>query len=220
MHPWIQRHRQFLREIEAWYVKVRASQGQQMQCGNGCALCCHGVFDISVADALLVAEAFAGFPPEQKAAVAGRARAIQERICAAAPELTPPYILDAVSEEQVEVIVDHANSPPCVFLGVQNECLIYERRPLACRLEGLPMVDAQDGLFGDWCELNFIAGVPPASLKDLECDYYELRNVEEVATEIVSEEVTGCERRQLTVFIPSIVAGFESFWAPFVIIPE
>jgi Fe-S-cluster containining protein len=213
MHPWIQRHRQFLKEIEAWYLRARASQGRHMHCGNGCALCCHGLFDISVADALLVAEAFAGLPAEQKAAVEGRARVIQERICAAAPALAPPYILDSVLEEQLDVIVEHAMSPPCVFLGAQHECLIYERRPLACRLEGLPMVDAHDGLFGYWCELNFTEGVPPASLKELECDYYGLQNVEEVATEIVSEEVTGLKRRQLTVYIPSIVAEFESFWA-------
>jgi hypothetical protein len=101
-----------------------------------------------------------------------------------------------------------------VFLGAENRCLIYERRPLACRLGGLPMVDRQDGLFGDWCELNFKNGVSPAALKDLEYDYDELQNIEEVATEVVSEEVTGRKRRQLTVFMASIVTEFESCWAP------
>ncbi len=36
---------------------------------------------------------------------------------------------------------------------------IYER-PMACRLEGVPMVDTRHGLLGDWCDLNFTGGVP------------------------------------------------------------
>ncbi len=212
MHPWIEQHRRFLEEIGEWYCRVRRAQGSRMQCGRGCALCCHGLFDVSLADAFLVAEAVQALPPALREEVTDRARRIQSGIAEAVPQLPAPYFLHTIDEQTVDEIVESANASPCVFLGTGNECLIYNNRPLACRLEGLPMVDSNDGLFGDWCELNFADGVPAEVQPDLKRDYYELQNIEEIATEVVSEAVLGERQRQLTVFIPSIAAAFESFW--------
>ena len=63
MHGWMRKHRAFLEEVDAWFGEVRARHDGQMLCGRGCALCCHGLFDISLPDALLVAEAFAALSP-------------------------------------------------------------------------------------------------------------------------------------------------------------
>ena len=67
--------------------------------------------------------------------------------------------------------VDAAQSPPCPCLRDAGECLIYESRPLSCRLEGVPMVDVHRGLFGDWCGLNFKEGIPETAIANLQLDY-------------------------------------------------
>ncbi len=53
------------------------------------------------------------------------------------------------------------------------------------------MVDARDGLFGDWCELNFTAGISPQMAEDLRLDYYGIQETEEGPT----------------IFIPSVICA-------------
>jgi Fe-S-cluster containining protein len=211
----MRQHRRFLQQVGDWFDSVRSRTGDRMQCGRGCALCCHGLFDISLPDALLVAQGLADISPEDRSAVLARAEVIHKNILLSAPKLEAPFFLNGISEEEADAIVEAAQSPRCPLLGPDNACLVYGQRPLACRLEGLPMVDARDGLFGDWCELNFAGGVPDRDLNVLQQDYYELQNVEDVATEVLSEALGGERHRQLTVFIPSVSVAFESFWKKF-----
>ncbi len=203
-----------LREVDSWFASVRARHAGEMQCGRGCCLCCYGLFDISVPDALEVAEAFDALPVETRAAVSARAAEVQTAIEREAPELRSPYLLDILPEERIDAIVDNARTPRCPFLGERNECLIYEKRPIACRVEGAPMVDIHDGLFGDWCELNFTSGVPDSALRDLEPDYYGMQEIEHAAAESISQSLRRGNPSEITVFIPSLIVEFDRFWKP------
>jgi len=170
------------------------------------------LFDVSFPDALMVAEGLSTLPDDTRAALTACAAAIQQTIHREAPELKSPFLLSEISEECIDRIVACMGSQRCPFLDEQNECLIYQYRPLACRLEGAPMVDAQDGLFGDWCELNFTAGVPAEAMKDLERDYYQIQDAEENLTESLTRTLLGRKLSCATVFIPSLIVEFESYW--------
>ena len=76
------------------------------------------------------------------------------------------------------------------------------------------MVDARDGLFGDWCELNFTEGVPPGPSSVLARDYYESQRVEEICTRALSPGALGRVWSRATTFIPSLVVTFDAFWLP------
>ena len=201
-----------MREVDGWFDSICTRYATEMQCGRGCALCCHGLFDISLPDAVRVAEAFGRLPGEVRTSVEGRAAEIQSVIEWEAPELRSPCLLNVVPEERIDRIVENAGSPRCPFLGEHAECLIYDNRPMACRLEDVPMVDLQDGLFGDWCELNFTSGVSEQALRDLGRDYYGMQEVEEAATESLSKTLLGEKLSVATVFIPSLVVEFDRFW--------
>lgn len=47
----------------------------------------------------------------------------------------------------------------CVFL-YQDQCTVYEARPLICRTQGLPLYVASENVL-DYCPLNFKEGDPP-----------------------------------------------------------
>ena len=204
-------YRNLKRNLDEWFGTIRARYTDQMQCGRGCSLCCYGLFDVSLPDALEIAEVLANMDPVARARVLERAESIQKLIQREAPDLNPPYFLNGLSQGSIDRIVDNARNPPCPFLGPENECLIYEHRPMACRLEGIPMVDAQDGLFGDWCELNFSAGLSPEITEKVRLDYYGLQAIETGAAEEISEA-----QPEMTVFIASVIAEFESFWKEWV----
>jgi Fe-S-cluster containining protein len=208
----MQSYRQSLEALDRWFSSIVNAYPGRMQCRLGCASCCYGLWDVSLPDAFLAAEGIRWLPPDVLDAVRGRASEIQRTIRRLAPELAPPYFLDALGEEGIDRIVEAAGSPGCPFLGNGDRCLIYEYRPLACRLEGVPMVDLGDGPFGDWCELNFTDGIPGDARRDLALDYAGLQEMEDSLGERIAVEVLGRQGAGITVFLPSVAAEFESFW--------
>jgi len=161
------------------------------------------LFDISLADAVGVAEGLAALSPDVRGQVLARAEAIQESI--------DLHLMDRDDPRTDEVADSFAEPPRCPMLGPSNECLIYNQRPLACRLEGLPMVDRRDGLFADWCELNFVNGVSQTARADLTLDYDAIAVADEVASAEVAA-VAGISDPESVVFVPSVVVHFERFW--------
>src|SRR5262245_43308006 len=129
--------------IDDWFATIRKRYSNEMQCGKGCTACCHGLFDISLADANVVATGFQKLPETLQADVYAKAAHLQVSIPA-------KFFRD--DDPTIDQVVESASNAACPCLGPAGECLIYENRPLACRLEGVPMVDVHDGLFGDWCE--------------------------------------------------------------------
>jgi Fe-S-cluster containining protein len=196
--------------VDEWFKVIRQKYAAQMQCGKGCTACCHGLFVISLGDAVEVARGFQELPPDTQRRVHARAAALHDAIRQAAPEAPKPAFFGE-DDPRIDHIIETANNPPCPCLGDAGECLIYDRRPLSCRLEGAPMIDARDGLFGDWCELNFKQGIPDAAIGELTQDY----NIIDAADDARSAEVArraGLPDPRAVTFIPSVIAEFESFW--------
>src|SRR5690242_8887982 len=133
----------FNMNIDEWFGKIRGKYADQMQCGKGCTACCYGLFDITLADAVDVARGFHNLPQNAKERIRSRATALHGKIRDASPDAPNPTVLPE-DDPRLDSIVDAVDIAPCPCLGDAGECLIYEKRPLACRLEGVPMVDAHE----------------------------------------------------------------------------
>lgn len=205
-----------LQDVSARFRKIQSRHQNLMRCKSGCVRCCHGLFDISLPDAIHVAAGVAALPPEAKANVAMRAADIQKKISREEPAWAPPFLLRMEDDPLIERIVARVPNARCPLLDKADACLIYPHRPLACRLEGLPMVDEQDGLFGDWCEFNFLDGVSSQEQDELQRNYYELQETERTSTLHLSELLLGERLEVLTVFIPSLIAELDNFWTPLI----
>jgi Fe-S-cluster containining protein len=200
-------YKQLLQKADEWFCSLREKYAGKVRCGRGCSGCCYGLFDISLPDAFVVAAAFGALPEKIRSTVLHSALQIQEKIREPLDEVSQPFLLHTFSQDRIDEIVNSIADVRCPFLGPSDECLIYHQRPLACRLKGFPMVDARDGLFGDWCELNFTEGLPPESARDLCLDYCELEAIERQATRSLSEKLLGRKLDDVTVFIPSVIAS-------------
>ncbi|HLH31572.1 MAG TPA: hypothetical protein VKY31_10240, partial [Terriglobia bacterium] len=62
--------------IDEWFKGIREKYSGQMQCGKGCTACCHGLFDISLADAVDVARGFDRLPEDVQQRVLSEAKRI------------------------------------------------------------------------------------------------------------------------------------------------
>jgi Fe-S-cluster containining protein len=205
-------YQSFIVELDTWFRSVRVKYGARMRCGEGCTFCCCGLFDIPLPDALRVATGFYRLSPSIRNDVTHQASTIHAELLREVPELEKPFYLNSISEARIDLLTDVFSTVRCPFLNVDDICLIYEYRPSACVLEGIPMVDFCDGLFDDWCEFNFTEGVDPVLEEDLRLDYYEIQATIQHVTESLIERIPALPKKEATVFIPSIVASFESFW--------
>jgi Fe-S-cluster containining protein len=207
----LEEYKKLLRKTEEWFCSVRKKYTGSVCCRRGCSRCCYGLFDIALPDAAVIAAAFDTLAGESRSAVLRSALRIQERIKEQLVGIPRPFLLHGVSQHRIDAIVNSIADVPCPFLGRTSECLIYDQRPLACRLEGFPMADLQDGLFGDWCELNFAEGLPPESVKDFCLDYYEIQTIERKAARRLTERWLGRSLDDVTVFIPSVICHSDLF---------
>jgi Fe-S-cluster containining protein len=203
--------------IDGWFKQVREKYANQMQCGKGCTACCYGLFDISLADAVEVARGFQKLPPPLQHEIYSEAEKLYQRIASASPDSSTP-ILFAEDDTRIDEIVDSADSPKCPFLGSAGECRIYDHRPLACRLEGVPVVDIRQGLFADWCELNFKEGIPEGSTVDFQQDYDQIDAIQEARSASVAEHA-GVDGPRTVTFIPSVIVEYDEFWKDLVALP-
>jgi hypothetical protein len=73
------------------------------------------------------------------------------------------------------------------------------------------MVDVHDGLFGDWCELNFKEGIPEKALADLKQDYNHIDQLQESRSAAFAKRA-GISDHHVVTLIPSVIAEYESFW--------
>jgi Fe-S-cluster containining protein len=147
-------YQQLLGELDTWFAKGTADAGPEVVlCRRGCAACCHGPFDISPADARLIAGAVAQLDPVVREAVRTRAAAQLAQYAGELPEWRAPWNIEAIGDDAFDQVSDALASEPCPALNDQGECLVYESRPATCRMTGLGMETAEHDLLENVCPI-------------------------------------------------------------------
>lgn len=155
-----------------------------MVCGKGCYDCCLGLFDISLLDAYYLRQGFKRLPKPVQQQVTLRAEKTITQIKKLQPNLSPPYYLTELSDEDVDTLCDKFPELRCPLLNEKNQCMVYQFRPMTCRLHGLPMIDIKEGEYYSapekssynivgWCERNF-QGKDITELTELAYSFTEL----------------------------------------------
>jgi len=139
-------YKRILSRADEFFDSVMQAQRRNLQCGQGCSLCCYGLFEIGSADVAVIADGLATLNPARRDMIIRRA----VEIVASSDH---PNLRECTPVEKEEFF-DRTASTPCPNLDDQGLCMIYEHRPLVCRTFGLPLRDGSRYI-GDICELNF-----------------------------------------------------------------
>lgn len=157
----IETYQALLARLDGLTAESQRRFGAAVQCRTGCGLCCHGLFDIGVLDALLLHAAWSQSEPAVRDDIEGRAEALLARIGAEAPDWRYPYDVAGCSDEVVDAVLERIGLVACPVLSTGQACRLYAARPFYCRVHGLKIRDTGGDLHLDTtCELNFQA-VPP-----------------------------------------------------------
>jgi Fe-S-cluster containining protein len=187
------RYLPLLERLDQWQAAARAAHPGIVPCAPGCAQCCRGPFDISVADAELVMEAVRALDPARRREVVDRARDSIRRMRNLVSEWREPFAIDAIGDQEFDRVSEALADLPCPLLDDGGRCLGYANRPLVCRMIGLGMVTESGFVIENACPIQDrfpeYAALPPAEfpLESTEAD-------EDRANETAAERVFGDPR--------------------------
>jgi Fe-S-cluster containining protein len=148
-------YRSLLATLDDWFARGRAAAGPGVvPCARGCSSCCHGPFDISPADAALVAEGVAALPESQRRAVRARAEKQVRRYAEVLPDWHAPFEIDRLDEQDFDALTEHLASAPCPALAEDGACSIHAHRPATCRLTGLSLRSREGDVLENFCPIQ------------------------------------------------------------------
>jgi len=191
--PAVQVYRELLEQLDRWFQTVREQHPGVIPCRTGCTACCHGPFDISAADVLLVRAGVQSLPEAQQRAVRLRAAALVTLMRDEEPGWDGGAIGD-IGEDRFDALAEMLADEPCPCLDESGACLIYQYRPLVCRAMGLPMRTRGNRIIENACPIQDqfpeYAALAPQSF-DLE----SLEAEESACLEAASVELFGSPLR-------------------------
>lgn len=115
------------------FQRMARDYGQEIRCKPGCSDCCHALFGLFLIEALSLKESFDALDRKARRKILARCdradrdlRKMQEKHKASMHE--EGNASDALGKERLR----------CPLLSDQEACLLYARRPITCRVYGIP----------------------------------------------------------------------------------
>lgn len=201
-----------LREVDLWFNCCQTALPDQIRCGQGCSGCCRALFDITLLDAWQLQRGFQLLPPATQAEIQGKA---SQRLAAMRrqwPEFAAPYLLNYRPEADWEQLMPDEDETPCVFLDDVGRCLVYDHRPMTCRLHGMPLVDLNgEVMYDEWCTENF-PDADPLDLPQLRAPFDAMFRQEVTLLQQLTQQLFGHGLGELDTFIPlAALVDYEEF---------
>ncbi|QWV95590.1 YkgJ family cysteine cluster protein [Geomonas oryzisoli] len=212
MQEILKRNRALLAQVDDWFARCMAAYPQHIACQGGCSGCCRGTFDITLLDAYFLKRGFDQLSDAVKEQVLVKCRERLTLMREQWPELDHPFVLNYRPEEDWELLMPDEDETPCVLLGDDGRCLVYEYRPMTCRLHGIPLVDAEGEVMHDeWCTMNFTS-VDPLVLPALTAPFDAIFTEEVALFRDFTQKLLGQRVSELDTFIPlALMIDFDGF---------
>jgi Fe-S-cluster containining protein len=203
---------ELLSSVDRWFARSMAVAGKNIACGPGCSACCRGLFDITLLDAFFLKQGFDSLPAHVRQPILVEAEERCAGLRSVWPDFAPPYILNVRPEEEWEELMPDEDETPCPLLGKDGGCLVYDNRPMTCRLHGIPLVDLSGEIFHDeWCTLNFPKD-DPLIVDGLRWSFRDCFKEEVSLFQMFTDVLLGQRIRELDTFIPTaLLMDFRGF---------
>ncbi|MBN1849179.1 MAG: YkgJ family cysteine cluster protein [Deltaproteobacteria bacterium] len=120
-------------KAESAFHKVRAGYGEYVRCELHCSDCCHAVFGLFLVEAAYIREHFETIDEAQKRQALLRCDRADEAF-----EKLQAKLKTFEHDPHMQAYTLARERIPCPLLDEQNECVLYHRRPITCRVYGIP----------------------------------------------------------------------------------
>lgn len=139
--PIFSMYEKLLVEVDNIFVHVKDTFLDCMCCNAECSECCYALFDVSLIEAMYINKCFNNiFDSEiKRSMILESAIRTDRNITKLKKAFTTLYT--SQDQENVNDVMDQAarERVRCVLLGEDDQCILYESRPITCRLYGIPI---------------------------------------------------------------------------------
>lgn len=203
-----------LEEVDQWFRRSLELHPDHIACRNGCSECCRGLFDITLLDAYYLKRGFDRLPEAKKAELVRAASRRLESLTQVNSRFVEPWLLNGIPDDDWDDLMPEEDETPCLLLSESGGCLVYEYRPMTCRLNGIPLIDVSgEDLFDEWCTHNFTDS-NPRELSTLRFGFRDLFARELLLFQKFIHGMAGIVRNEVDVFIPAAVVLESSIVIP------
>jgi len=148
------RYLPLLAELDRWQARTDSEHPGTIPCRAGCSACCHGPFDISIADVAALVDAVRLLPDTTRERVLATAREQADAMRALEPDWPHPYDIRAIGDDRFDRLSDAFAALPCPLLDRAGHCSVYHARPAVCRLMGLGLVNEYGDVIDNACPIQ------------------------------------------------------------------
>ena len=135
--PFFKRYEKVSAQADTAFKHVNEVHPDLVRCKKGCSDCCYALFDLTLIEVLYINHHF-----NEKVTGREKARLIEEanRIDRATYRIKRKAFKDVEGgKNEVEVLMGLAKERiRCPLLDKDNLCILYENRPITCRVYGIP----------------------------------------------------------------------------------
>ncbi len=133
------RYETLVAETDALFAHVRNSFPDCVICAQGCSDCCHALFDLSLVEAMYLNAKFMETLEHgrKRSDVLSRAADLDRQLV----RMKRDFYKGTKDGKSAEDIMHEAAlvRVPCPLLDEGDACILYDCRPITCRLYGIPL---------------------------------------------------------------------------------
>lgn len=197
----LQKYEQLAAEAHLAFERAQQEYGENIKCHVQCSDCCHAIFGLFPIEAIYLNKHFKQLDPKDRAAILAAAEKADQELAELQQQLEklgddPQKINAAISAARIR----------CPLLSGDRKCLLYDQRPITCRVYGMPTV-MNNKIHACW-KAGFEKGKPYPTY-DLDGVYKELHDLSVQILERAGEKdkdqasLLYSVARSLTGFAPS-----------------
>jgi Fe-S-cluster containining protein len=123
-------------QVDAVFQKVSSNFPEEVKCRQGCSDCCHALFDLTLIEAMYLNSRFAELEEARRNEILieadkadRKAYMFKKKASRESEEIDHSEILLRTAKERLR----------CPLLGDDDNCALYEYRPITCRIYGIPL---------------------------------------------------------------------------------
>lgn len=139
LEPYFDKYKAIVNQVDAVFKKVQEEHQDCVRCKVGCSDCCHALFDLTLIEALYIRSRFDQvFKDNARALVIERANEADRAVYRLKRQAFKDHEKGKSEKQILEEMASHRIR--CPLLNSEDQCELYEHRPLTCRLYGIPTV--------------------------------------------------------------------------------
>ncbi len=131
------KYESLVKQVDDAFSNVESQFPDEVKCKNGCSDCCYAIFDLTFVEALYLKSKFNDqFKGKLKHEIITESNEIDRKIYKLKKKIAQGSKTD---RPEIEIIANLSKEKvKCPLLDNDKKCRMYDNRPIACRVSGIP----------------------------------------------------------------------------------